>query len=354
MNSAVLILASLPLALGPEPAPTGHEFDVIIAGGTTAAFAAAIASAGEGARTALIEPTDWVGGQLTASAVPAVDEAWHRIVDPATKKVLDVAAIARSRENMTPNFRAMLDATGNPGRGWVSNYCFEPIKFLETQLLPLERQAAATGKLVVFRETVVKRVEVDAKSGRVVSLTAIRRIPKPGLPARGYDRFLSADLPDWYSPAPSDRFDKETLEFPLVAPDGKARVLIDATEWGEVLALAGGRYLQGVDASDGGLDGDDRCGQSTVFDFVQRIEPTPVAEPPGPAGVERLGFGSYASKPNAWDLIWTYRRLRGKTDKPAVGDLSLQNWGYSARDGHGGNDYPFGYLFKSKADAAAE
>ena len=27
---------------------------------------------------------------------------------------------------MTPNFRAMLDATGNPGGGWVSNYCFQP------------------------------------------------------------------------------------------------------------------------------------------------------------------------------------------------------------------------------------
>ena len=59
-----------------------RDFDVVIAGGTTAAFAAAVASAESGARTALIEPTDWVGGQLTASAVPAVDEAWHKVTDP--------------------------------------------------------------------------------------------------------------------------------------------------------------------------------------------------------------------------------------------------------------------------------
>src|SRR5689334_15320947 len=57
------------------------RFDVVIAGGSTAAFAAAVAAAEAGARTCLIEPTDWVGGQLTASAVPAVDEAWHKITD---------------------------------------------------------------------------------------------------------------------------------------------------------------------------------------------------------------------------------------------------------------------------------
>nr|MCS5616776.1 FAD-dependent oxidoreductase [Pirellulales bacterium] len=34
------------------------DFDVVIAGGSTAAFAAAIAAAESGARTALIEPTD--------------------------------------------------------------------------------------------------------------------------------------------------------------------------------------------------------------------------------------------------------------------------------------------------------
>ena len=68
--------------------------DVVIVGGTTAAFAAAIASAAEGVETCLIEPTDWVGGQLTASAVvtpslqflfdsfsvqPAIDFAWHTV-----------------------------------------------------------------------------------------------------------------------------------------------------------------------------------------------------------------------------------------------------------------------------------
>ncbi len=106
---------------------------------------------------------------------------------------------------------------------------------------------------------------------------------------------------------------------------------------------------------DGGLEGDDRCGQATVFDFVERFNLGPVEDvAPPPDAPGDFGFGDYESKPNAWALIWTYRRIKGKSEKPAVGDLSLQNWGYSRRLKQGGNDYPFGYLFKSRADTSAE
>ena len=330
---------------------SAQEYDVVIAGGSTAAFAAAVASAESGGRTLLVEPTDWVGGQLTSSGVPAVDEAWHKHLDPKTGAVLlDVAKIARDRANMTPNFRAMLDATGNPGGGWVSNYCFEPKDFLAHHLLPME--AKLDGKLTVIREAVPTRVEV--KDGKIRSIRFVRRIPRPGLAAGGYDVLPSVDLADWYAEAPSARFDKQVLVITAKGDDPTRTIFIDATEWGEVLALAGAPYLQGVEATDGGLQSLDRLGQATVFDFVERIEPTAVAEPDGPAGISGLGFGSYRSKPDAWARIWTYRRLKGHGSEPHVGEKSLQNWGYSARDGEGGNDYPFGYLFKSKADTAAE
>ena len=327
-------------------------FDVVIAGGTTAAFAAAVSSAESGARTALIEPTDWVGGQLTASAVPAVDEAWHKVTDPRTKQVFNVSAIARKRENMTPNFRAMLDATGNPGGGWVSNYCFQPKDFLDRHLLPLESKLK--DKLVVYRDTVIKSVETDPASGRVRSIAAIKRTPKDGVGWGGYDRFLSQDLADWYSPTDSDRFRKTLLTFRVDVRPGHGTVFIDATEWGEVLALSDAPFLQGVEAVDGGREGIDTCGQATVIDFVQRLNAEPTDEPPGPVGVRNLGYGSYKKFGDAWDRIWTYRRLKGKGSKAAVGDISLQNWGYSGRDNEGGNDYPFGYLLKSRADSAAE
>lgn len=331
-----------------------RDFDVIIAGGTTAAFAAAVASAESGARTCLIEPTDWVGGQITASGVPAIDEAWHKVKDKTTGEEYNVAAIARDRVNMTPNFRAMLDATGNPGKGWVSNYCFEPINFLNQHLFPLERTLTAKGTLVVYRDAVIKTVEVDEAKGRVTAITAIQRTPRDGVEWGGYDRLASEDLADWYDPEPSDRFDKATLRFE--APTDRNVVFIDATEWGEALVLAGAPYLQGVEFEDGGLEGDDRCGQATVCDFVQRYDPEPSDEPAGPQDVGGFGLDLQEGEQDPWNLIWTYRRIKSaKGGGPAaVGDLCLQNWGYSGKKKSGGNDYPFGYLFVSKADADAQ
>ena len=95
------------------------------------------------------------------------------------------------------------------------------------------------------------------------------------------------------------------------------------------------------------------CGQATVYCFAQEIHAEPVGEPDREVAAEELGYGAYRDKPDAWEKIWTYRRIRGRA-APATGDICLQNWGYSAKDHEGGNDYPFAYLFTSRADAAAE
>ena len=344
--------AERPAARVERQADQSLHFDVVIAGGSTAAFAAAIASAAGGAQTALLEPTDWVGGQLTSSGVPAVDEAWHKIRDPKSgEPVLDVAAIARDPANMTPSFLTALEAVADPADCWVSRFCFCPDTFLERQLLPLQKQAGRN--LTVFTNTVVKQVEVDDGGRRIRSLVAIQRIPRPELAAGGYDRLPSADLPDWYSPLPSERFDKRIVKFAAQNRRGRSTVFIDATEWGEVLALSEAPYLQGVETEDGGVQGNDRCGQATVFCFVQEYGEQPADEISRDLDVEQLGFGQYRDKPNAWEQIWTYRRIRGR-GQPAPGDLCLQNWGYSPLLQEGGNDYPFGYLFVSRDAAARE
>lgn len=328
------------------------NFDVIVAGGSTAAFAAAIAAAENGARTALIEPTDWVGGQLTSSGVPAIDEAWHTILDPKTrKKRLNVAEVARDPANITPSFLKALQSIPDCGDCWVSRFCFCPKPFLENQLLPLQRHAG--DRLVVFLNTVVKRVETTSDGSRIISLTAIRRAAKSGIPQGGYDRLPSQDLADWYSPQPSDRFGKETLHFTSADKVEKSSVFIDATEWGELLALSGAPYLQGVEDHDGSTNGNDRCGQATVYCFVEKFNQSVVDEPPRGVSAPGLGFGQYRDTPDAWEKIWTYRRIRGR-GAPTPGDLCLQNWGYSLKNHEGGNDYPFGYLLKSRSDASAE
>ncbi len=280
--------------------------------------------------------------------MPAVDEAWHKITDPETREVvLNVAAIARDPRNMTPFFRDALAEIGNPGRGWVSRFCFEPKQLLDEALLPREERLA--GRLVVFRNTVIKSARVDRQSGRVTGVTAIQRTARPGVADGGYDRLPSRDLADWYSPTPSSRFDKRVLVF--VEQTDRKTIFIDATEWGELLVLTGAPYLQGVETVDGETAGNDRCGQATTFGFVQRYHAEPAGDHPDHPLVPNLGFGGYQDKPDAWARVWTYRRLLGLSAEPAPGDLSLQNWGYDSKTNQSGNDYPGGYLFLSKQDA---
>ena len=353
LRRRTLLLAALstlftPIANAQQPA---QHYDVVIAGGSTAALAAAFSAAEEGANVALLEPTDWIGGQITSSGVPAIDEAWHKVrrtdsSDPHASEgelLLDVSAIARDPRNMTPFFRDALAEIGCPGNGWVSRYCFEPREFLDRFLEPRERELAP--KLTVFRETVVKRVETEGR--RITAIVAIQREPREGVAHAGYDRLPSQDLADWYSPTDSPRFTKTTLRF-------TAPVFVEATEWGEVLALADAPLLQGVEVEDGSVDGDDTLGQSTTYGFVQKMHSEPVDDHPEIEPVENLGLGAYHDRPNAWQLIWTYRRLRGEGREASPGELSLQNWGYSIDRSEGGNDYPFGYLFLSRKRTAAQ
>ena len=347
---------TLVLALGSGGAAAAPRvldgFDVVIAGGSTAAFAAALASAEAGAVTALVEPTDWVGGQLTSSGVPAIDEAWHSVKDPAGGAPYSVSKVARLPANMNPRFLRLLQSIESRGDCWVSRFCFCPDAFVTAQLAPLE--AAVADRLTVFRETVVKRVTLSADGSRVEGIECVARRPRDPVHAGGYDRLPSEDLVDWYSPVDSPRFTKETLRF--VSRAGGGTVFVDATEWGEVLALSGKDYLQGVEEADGALvtaPGGDTCGQATVYCFAQELHAEPVAEPDRPVRATDMGYGAYRDKPDPWTKIWTYRRLRGK-GAPAAGDVTLQNWGYAAEVGEGGNDFPHAYLFLSKAATAAQ
>ena len=45
----------------------------------------------------LFEPTDWVGGQLSSSGVPAVDFAYHKVQNVSTGFVLDVGYWAKQK-----------------------------------------------------------------------------------------------------------------------------------------------------------------------------------------------------------------------------------------------------------------
>ena len=60
--------------------PRAHEdvaCDVLVVGGGTGGVAASLAAARAGRSVCLLEETDWIGGQLTAQGVAALDEHEH-------------------------------------------------------------------------------------------------------------------------------------------------------------------------------------------------------------------------------------------------------------------------------------
>ncbi len=307
------------------PAELAVTCDVVVAGGSTAALAAALTAAREGADTCLLEPTDWIGGQITAGGVPAIDFAWHRVGG------LDVGAIAKARANLPREFDDWMRAVGNPGACWVSKNCFRPDAFHDDVLAPA---AAAEPRLHVYLNTVV--ADARRTGRRIDSLTAVRRALRPGQSVG----FLSDELADWYDPADSAQYAKDTIRF-------YGDVFIDATELGDVLVLADAPYMQGVETVDGSPEAfDDTCGQATVFPLVVRYETGPRSEPPNPFPVDHPSFYDLGSF--TWDRVWTYRRiLDGPHTSGNYNDFSLQNW-------NPGNDYAFGYLLASKAEAAAQ
>lgn len=101
--------------------------DIVIVGGGTGGVAAAIAAARHGKRVIMSEPTDWIGGQLTAQAVPPDENQWIETVG-GTASYQDFRTRVRTwyRVNRALTATAAETPNLNPGGGWVSRLCMEP------------------------------------------------------------------------------------------------------------------------------------------------------------------------------------------------------------------------------------
>ena len=89
-----------------------NEYDVIIIGGGTGGTSAAIQSARNGVKTLLIEKTDWLGGMLTSAGVSAIDGNYN----------LPSGFWGEFRDSLSSHYGG-LDKLKT---GWVSNVLFEP------------------------------------------------------------------------------------------------------------------------------------------------------------------------------------------------------------------------------------
>ena len=114
--------------------------DLVIIGGGVGGCAAALAAARNGLRVILTEETDWIGGQLTAQAVPPDENQWIETFG-GTRSYLNFRQQVRDYylRNYPLTAAARAQPYLNPGNGWVSRLCHEPrvsLAVLEQLLAP--------------------------------------------------------------------------------------------------------------------------------------------------------------------------------------------------------------------------
>eukprot|EP01043_Picozoa_sp_COSAG02_P032434 COSAG02_NODE_2167_length_9609_cov_18.589485_5_plen_583_part_00 len=322
---------------------------VVIAGGSTAALAAAVASAKEGVRTCLLEPTDWPGGQMTSAGVPAIDFNNAKPLTDAQGNILNVSFASHHPKNHAPEFFELLNSIRTTGRCSVSTNCYPPRQMIKAVTALLQRPDIASNLDVYMLAVPVRAIPSSVVPGAIDTMQFVQRRPTNEAACNGWDKHLSQVILDWYSPTPSARFGKRVLEFR--ARGGADRpVFVDGTEWGELLALLDAPYLQGLsekyDGDSSGVGGNDQCGQSFSVTLTATLHDKPQHErdkfEPMPEPQYEVNCNSNAS----CAFIWKRRRLISTDPSGAIsaGDMTLfvlQDWRWS-------------YLYKSREDARAE
>jgi hypothetical protein len=302
-----------------------RECEVLIAGGGLAGVAAAIASARAGRQVVLLEETDWLGGQVSAQGVSALDE--HEFIESFG----GTASYYRFRTMLRDHYRGSAGARGlqpdfNPGACWVSRLAFEPpvaVDVIERML----RRYVETGVLRILRRSKVVSACVDRD--RIEALVSM------GLDDRRLIRW-------------------------------RPQLVIDATELGDLLPLCGVEHVVGAESIE--QTGEPQaqperamahCVQSFTYTFG--CERRPEGERhviPRPAKYEHyraaqpfslrievhggeiygetsgwLDYRLYDTMPGTKGGLWTYRRLVDATsfDGRNGNDVTMFNWP--------GNDY---------------
>ena len=182
------------------------QADVLVAGGGLGGCAAAWAALRMGLRVVLTEAGDRLGGQMTAQAVPPDEHPWiERFGCTRTYRHLREGVREHYRRYHPLTSRARRDPHLNPGNGFVSALCHEPrvsLAVLQALLLPFE----ASGKLTVLLGH--RPTSAETRGDRVEAVT----FQGPG---------------------------RVTVTAPYV---------IDATELGDLLPLAGVEHVCGAES----------------------------------------------------------------------------------------------------------
>lgn len=380
---AVLLIAAVLSSSAFAQTAESIQCDVVIAGGSTAALAAALTSAKDGAFTCLLEPFNQAGGQLLNT--PAIDHAWHTADKPTSAhQLVKSGDVDKIYENQPPILRDWLRELGGAGKNcWVAGFddCFLPLNSsfnaaTDKNLLRdfITPALANTPNLRVIYNTVVRKSNTSITSAtgqpitrKITSIIATQRTARAITLLDGFDVPLSSDIADWYSPSNSARWNKSVLTI-----TGRVRplVVIDASEFGDVLATSDSAYLVGTETgnNEASLSTNEACGQAIAFPFFMKYKATSGAAVENAPNWSVPYPNHYSFDKNSqgssftWSQIWAYRRVYNPAASVVVGggnftteykvadlanNISLQNWTT-------GNDYPYRTLFKSKAASQTE
>ncbi len=195
---------------GHGPRSPGQEIaaDLVIVGGGLGGCAAALTALENGLRVVLTEPTDWIGGQLTAQAVPPDEHRWiEEFGRNARYQKLRQGIRDYYRQHYPLSAQALADPRLNPGRGSVSWLCHEPrvaLAVLTAMLAP----HASSRRLLVLLEHELLAAETAGDRVRAVQVLDV----------------------------------KSRTERVLTAP-----YFLDATELGDLLPLAQAEFVIGAE-----------------------------------------------------------------------------------------------------------
>lgn len=289
-------------------------YDIIISGAGTGGWAAAVQAARMGARVLLLEETDWIGGQMSCAAVTTMDEdsVWMKF--PVRERGL----YREFHESMVTHYQTLDKDPFVAYYGYPEQHegGYEP-KAARAVLHAFIQEARARG--AVLDLSLCTRVAAVKKSGDAVTGATL----------------VFAD---------------ESTQ------DVSCKVLIDATEYGDVIPLTGARYRVGNSTSDK-IDPaalvQDHTWTCVVREYPEGVpEHLQIKEPP--PGYETGSGRRYRKFTNEGMMLWgaagkgvkgdrhwrVYFTWRGMVDadSPLTGLRSAAR--HTQCGFNGGNDYP--------------
>lgn len=323
--------------------------EVVVLGGSLGGVAAASQAMKSGAQTCLIELTPWLGGQISAQGVSAIDES--RLVrrsQNTSAKWNEFKQLIRQQMVNLPAWAGPAKSVAELNSCWVGTLCFPPTAGALAAQALLERGAERSPESRWATNTAFKGAEFDDSGRYITAIQAVRRIPRQ----RNYrpQGKLWQELPQWYSWSSDEAFEKVPLR--LVPPDDKPWILIDATDTGELVAWADVPYRLGSESwqTTGELHASSQdnpdCTQAFTFPFALAI-----ADDGGASHQYLMQFEPEFNLEEHWESyslesfamfsgrsFFNYRRIISLAKNspiagtPVLGDVTMVNW-------HPGNDW---------------